>query len=131
MKTIFSIVFLFTSLAFAKSFVCVDQVNSETEINSYFDSTAPVLESIITYKSEAEAREKRTTYISSIDACNVPVDFQSDCQTNESQNKYGYSFKFECKQQKLNGSFYVDEFGSGEFRCNNQTPYVFLNCNAQ
>lgn len=122
---------LLTSVANAKSVECADLDDSRFMVTVNFDSDVPLLTSLVTtLKPDGSVEyERKTEHLTSKKACDMTVDFSTDCTSKEKQGPLGYTFDFKCKSKNLSGEFYVDEFGSGTFSCSNSPrASVFFDC---
>jgi hypothetical protein len=122
-KSLFALLLLSISISiFAKTFRCEDSVDENIKMEVSFDSTLPNLEyKTIFYNDNGSIEsEKLKLLLSANTACGVKVDFKNDCLFEEQESGLGYSFKFICKGQKLEGSIYISENRLVEFKCSNE-----------
>jgi hypothetical protein len=130
MKKLF-FAFLLLSIStniFAKTFRCEESVDENIKMEVSFDSSLPNLEyKTIFYNDNGSIElERLELLLSANTTCGVKVNFKNDCLFEEKNSGLGYSFKFICKSQKLEGSIYISENHYVEFKCSNeQHPSVF------
>jgi hypothetical protein len=122
---------LSSSFADAKVIECSDSENSSLKMTASFNSETPsLIASIIFYKPDGSVdHESKTVYVAPTKACDIEIDFKSDCTPREQQGSLSYSYQFSCKTKKVSGEFYVDENGNGSFSCGNQPgSSMFFGC---
>lgn len=120
---LYALLFLLLSTnIFAKTFRCEDRVDENIKMEVSFDSSLPNLEyKTISYNNNGSIESERFKLLLSANtACGVKVDFKNDCLFEEKNSGLGYSFKFICKGQKLEGFIYISENRFVEFKCSNE-----------